>query len=89
MVKVWEDIGSLARFAPTPHNTQPFRIRPRGDRAELLLLTERLQLRAAELVERGVRQRSDGRRRHDLGQAFRSGRERRQVRPGRPEGESG
>jgi hypothetical protein len=42
MLKVWEDIGSLARLAPTPHNTQPFRIRPRGERAELLLLTERL-----------------------------------------------
>src|SRR3954453_18716293 len=42
MVKVWEDIGSLARLAPTPHNTQPFRIRPRGERAELVLLTERL-----------------------------------------------
>ncbi len=42
MSKVWEDIGSLARLAPTPHNTQPFRIRPRGERAELVLLTERL-----------------------------------------------
>jgi nitroreductase len=44
MVKVWEDIGSLARLAPTPHNTQPFRIRPLADRdrAELVLLTERL-----------------------------------------------
>src|SRR6478735_6090209 len=42
MTKVWEQIGSLARLAPTPHNTQPFRIRPRGERAELLLLTERL-----------------------------------------------
>jgi len=42
MSKVWEKIGSLARLAPTPHNTQPFRIRPRGDRAELVLLTERL-----------------------------------------------
>ena len=42
MRKIWEQIGSLARLAPTPHNTQPFRIRPRGNRAELLLLTERL-----------------------------------------------
>ena len=38
----WEDIASLARLAPTPHNTQPFRIRPRGDEAELVLLTDRL-----------------------------------------------
>ena len=42
MAQVWEDIGSLARLTPTPHNTQPFRIRPRGNRAELVLLTERL-----------------------------------------------
>src|SRR3954471_15053461 len=42
MVKAWDEIGSLARLAPTPHNTQPFRIRPRGERAELVLLTERL-----------------------------------------------
>jgi hypothetical protein len=42
MTTIWEQIGSLARLAPTPHNTQPFRIRPRGKRAELLLLTERL-----------------------------------------------
>lgn len=40
--QVWEDIASLTRLAPTPHNTQPFRIRPRGERAELVLLTERL-----------------------------------------------
>jgi len=42
MSKVWHDIAGLARLAPTPHNTQPFRIRPRGERAELVLLTERL-----------------------------------------------
>ncbi len=43
MSKVWEDIASLARLTPTPHNTQPFRIRPRGDQqAQLVLLTERL-----------------------------------------------
>ena len=42
MTTIWEQIGQLARFAPTPHNTQPFRIRPRGDRAEIVLLTERL-----------------------------------------------
>lgn len=38
----WQEMATLARFAPTPHNTQPFRIRPRGERAELVLLTERL-----------------------------------------------
>jgi len=42
---LWEDIARLARLAPTPHNTQPFRIRPRGERAELVLLTERLLAR--------------------------------------------
>jgi nitroreductase len=41
-MQAWEEIASLARLAPTPHNTQPFRILPRGDRADLLLLTERL-----------------------------------------------
>jgi hypothetical protein len=42
-VSPWEQMASLARLAPTPHNTQPFRIRPAGpERAELLLLTERL-----------------------------------------------
>lgn len=39
----WQEIARLARLAPTPHNTQPFRIRPRGnERAELLLVTDRL-----------------------------------------------
>jgi hypothetical protein len=38
----WQEMATLARFVPTPHNTQPFRIRPRGERAELVLLTERL-----------------------------------------------
>jgi nitroreductase len=38
----WEEIASLARLAPTPHNTQPFRIRPRGDEADLVLLADRL-----------------------------------------------
>jgi nitroreductase len=39
---VWESIASLARLAPTPHNTQPFRILPRDDRtADLVALTER------------------------------------------------
>jgi hypothetical protein len=39
----WQTIGSLARWAPTPHNTQPYRIVPRSaDRADLVLLSERL-----------------------------------------------
>jgi nitroreductase len=39
---VWESIASLARLAPTPHNTQPFRILPRDDRsADLVALTDR------------------------------------------------
>jgi hypothetical protein len=39
---VWESISSLARLAPTPHNTQPFRILPRSDRsADLVALTDR------------------------------------------------
>jgi len=39
---VWETIASLARLAPTPHNTQPFRILPRDDTsADLIALTER------------------------------------------------
>jgi hypothetical protein len=40
---IWESISSLARYAPTPHNTQPFRIRPLSARsAHLVLLEERL-----------------------------------------------
>jgi hypothetical protein len=39
----WAQIARLARLAPTPHNTQPFRILPRSaDHADLVLLTERL-----------------------------------------------
>src|SRR5262245_56216658 len=39
----WQAIGELARLAPSPHNTQPYRIRPRGtDEAELVLLCDRL-----------------------------------------------
>jgi hypothetical protein len=39
----WAEIAELARRAPTPHNTQPFRIRPRdATSAELVLLCERL-----------------------------------------------
>jgi hypothetical protein len=40
---IWREMGALARLAPTPHNTQPFRIRPRGeDGADLLLVADRL-----------------------------------------------
>ncbi len=39
----WHAIGALARLAPTPHNTQPYRIRPIDDReAELVLVCDRL-----------------------------------------------
>jgi hypothetical protein len=39
----WAAIGELARLAPSPHNTQPFRIRPISDEeAEILLLCDRL-----------------------------------------------
>lgn len=41
-MSIWESIASLARLAPTPHNTQPFRIRPRDDRnADLIAITDR------------------------------------------------
>jgi nitroreductase len=41
-MSVWESIASLARLAPTPHNTQPFRILPRDERsADLVAMTER------------------------------------------------
>ena len=40
---MWKSIAGLARLAPTPHNTQPFRIRPRSPTdADLLLISERL-----------------------------------------------
>ena len=39
----WAAIAELARLAPTPHNTQPFRIRPLdAHRAEVVILRERL-----------------------------------------------
>jgi len=39
----WHAIGELARLAPTPHNTQPFRIRPTSaTEAELVLVCDRL-----------------------------------------------
>jgi hypothetical protein len=42
VMTVWESIASLARLAPTPHNTQPFRILPRDDEtADLVALPER------------------------------------------------
>ena len=38
----WRDIDHLARLAPTPHNTQPFRIRPLDPRtADIVALGER------------------------------------------------
>jgi hypothetical protein len=38
----WRDIDHLARLAPTPHNTQPFRIRPLDSKsAEIVALAER------------------------------------------------
>ncbi len=43
MTTPWDAIGDLARLVPTPHNTQPFRIRPRADGgADLLLVCDRL-----------------------------------------------
>jgi hypothetical protein len=43
MTNVWERISELARFAPTPHNTQPYRLRPRSDgEAEIVLMPRRL-----------------------------------------------
>jgi hypothetical protein len=39
----WRRIAEIARFAPTPHNTQPFRLRPRGgERAEVVVVKPRL-----------------------------------------------
>jgi hypothetical protein len=39
----WDAIGDLARLAPSPHNTQPYRIRPLDERtAELVLVCDRL-----------------------------------------------
>ena len=39
----WTQIAALARLAPTPHNTQPFRIRPLNARvAQILALPERM-----------------------------------------------
>jgi len=39
----WALIDQLARLAPTPHNTQPFRIRPLDARtAEIVILRERM-----------------------------------------------
>lgn len=38
----WREIAHLARLAPTPHNTQPFRIRPvDAHTAEIVALSER------------------------------------------------
>jgi len=49
---IWTDIARVARLAPTPHNTQPFRLRPTGDDvAEILLVSERLLLSVASKSE--------------------------------------
>src|SRR5688572_24762829 len=38
----WRAVAQLARLAPTPHNTQPFRIRPIDARtAEIVALSDR------------------------------------------------
>lgn len=43
MADSWDRISELARLAPTPHNTQPYRLRPRGDdEAEIVLVPSRL-----------------------------------------------
>jgi hypothetical protein len=40
--RVWDGIGDVGRLAPTPHNTQPFRIVPRGPRnADLVVVRDR------------------------------------------------
>ncbi len=40
---IWGQISNLARWTPSPHNTQPFRIRPTDDgRAELLCVCDRM-----------------------------------------------
>ncbi len=39
----WEQLSRIACFCPTPHNTQPFRIRPKSDtEADLVCVTSRL-----------------------------------------------
>ena len=39
----WNELAELARLAPTPHNTQPFRIRPLNARvAQIVILRERM-----------------------------------------------
>jgi hypothetical protein len=39
----WRELAELARLAPTPHNTQPFRIRPLNARvAQIVILRERM-----------------------------------------------
>ena len=39
----WRELAELARLAPTPHNTQPFRIRPLNAHvAQVLILRERM-----------------------------------------------
>jgi hypothetical protein len=41
--RVWERIGDIARLAPSPHNTQPFRIVPLGPHdANIVVVRDRL-----------------------------------------------
>ena len=43
MTAIWQELVEDARFAPSPHNTQPWRVRPRTDReADLEVPVERL-----------------------------------------------
>lgn len=40
---IWDRIGDFAKLAPSPHNTQPFRIVPRGESvADLVAVRDRL-----------------------------------------------
>jgi hypothetical protein len=40
---VWDQLSDLARRAPSPHNTQPFRLRPRSaTEADLVVVSDRL-----------------------------------------------
>ena len=39
----WENLAEIARFAPTPHNTQPYRLRPTGAcNADVVVVRDRL-----------------------------------------------
>ncbi|MDX9911406.1 MAG: hypothetical protein RBS39_06215 [Phycisphaerales bacterium] len=41
-ITVWHSLAEIARWAPSPHNTQPWQLRPiDGERAELLMVSKR------------------------------------------------